>query len=302
MVRGAHQRAALDPFEANPQAVLLDLGKLLRRVVAGDGQVFLARLQILAHRQDIHAPVALVAHHLLDLFQRFAQADHDAALDQHLRVKPPGIAECGRRPLVAVLRLDGLEQARHRLDVVVEDLWPGLHDDLERFQAALEIGDQHFHRAAGVQLTDAPDDHGEDRRAAVLAVIAVDRGDHGVLQIHRLDRLGHALRLQPIQRRGPAALDIAEAAGARAHIAEHQKGGRARAPAFAHIGAHRFFADGVQRLGAHQALQPLIRLARWRSHLDPIWAAQGRGVGLFRVNPVAGGGEGHRDQWIVDSG
>ena len=39
-----------------------DLGKLFQGVVAGDGQVFLAGLQILAHREDIHAPAVLVAH------------------------------------------------------------------------------------------------------------------------------------------------------------------------------------------------------------------------------------------------
>ncbi len=67
--------------------------------------------------------------------------------------------------------------------------------------AALEIGDEHFDRAAGVNLADALDDHGEDRRAAILAVVAVDAGDDGVLEVHGLDGLGDALRLEPIQRR-----------------------------------------------------------------------------------------------------
>ena len=39
---------------------------------------------------------------------------------------------CG--PLVMVLRLDLLEQPRHRLDVVVEDLGAGIHHDPQRFQ------------------------------------------------------------------------------------------------------------------------------------------------------------------------
>ena len=56
---------------------------------------------------------------------------------------------CG--PLVVVLRLDLFEQARHGLDVVVEDLRAGVHHDPQRFHAALEIGDEHLDRAAGVQ-------------------------------------------------------------------------------------------------------------------------------------------------------
>ena len=66
-----------------------------------------------------------------------------------------GIGQGGGSPLVAVLRLDLLEQARHGFNVVVEDLGPGFHHDLQRFQAAFEIRDQHLDRAAGVQLADA---------------------------------------------------------------------------------------------------------------------------------------------------
>ncbi len=43
-----------------------------------------------------------------------------------------------------------------------------------------------------MQLADATNDHGEDRRAAVLALVAVDAGDDGVAQVHGLDRLGDA--------------------------------------------------------------------------------------------------------------
>jgi len=59
-------------------------------------------------------------------------------------------------------------------------------------------------------------------------------------------------------------LDIAKAAGARAHIAEHQEGGRAGAPAFAHVRAHGFFADGMQFLRTHQGLQAFVGLAGGR--------------------------------------
>ena len=131
---------------------------------------------------------------------RLAQADHDPGLGEHVRVEGFGLAEDGLRPLVVVLRLDELEQPRHGLDVVVEDFRAGIHHHAQRLQAALEIRDEHLDRAAGMELADAADDHGKDRRAAVLAVVPVDAGDHGVLQIHGLDRLGDPLRLQPVQR------------------------------------------------------------------------------------------------------
>ena len=46
--------------------------------------------------------------------------------------------------------------------------------------------------------------------------------------------------------------DIAERAGACAHIAQHQKCRGAASPAFAQIRAHGFFANGVQLFRAHQ--------------------------------------------------
>ncbi len=192
-----------------------------------------------------------------------------------------------------VLRLDLLEQPRHRLHIVVEDLRAGFHDDLQGFERAFEIGDEHFHGAARQQLADAADDHGKNRRAAVLAVVPVDGGDDSMLQIHRLDRLGYPFGLQPVQQPGAAVLDVAEAAGAGAHIPQHEEGGGAGAPAFAHVGAHGLLADGVQSLRAHERLQVLVGFAGGCAHLDPVGAAEGGGVGLGRVEPVAGGGDGH---------
>ena len=112
-----------------------------------------------------------------------------------------------------------------------------------------------------------------------------------MFQVHGFDRLGHAFRLQPVQGFGAAVLDIAEAAGACAHVAQHQEGGRAGAPAFAHVWAHGFFADGMQCLGAHQGLQVFDHLARWGAHFDPLRAAEWCGGVVFRVyDPVTGWG------------
>ena len=190
-----------------------------------------------------------------------------------------------------VLRLDLLEQPRHGFHVMVQDLRAGLHDDFQGFQRTFEIGDEHFHRAARQELADAPDDHGEDRRAAVPAIIPVDGCDYGMFQLHGFDCLGHTFRFQPVQRLGAAMFDITEAAGACAYVSQHQEGGCTRTPALAHIRAHGFLADGVQGFGTHQSLQVVVCFAGRGAHLDPIRAAQRCGRNTFREDdPITGGG------------
>ena len=237
VVGGAHQRATLHPLEADLQAEFLDLGELLGSVIALNGQVLFAGLKVLADGEDVHLPAALVAHHRFDLRHGLAKTDHDTGLGEHFGCQLLGVGQRGSRPFVAVLGLDLLEEARYGFHVVVEDLWASVHDNLEGFDAALEIGDKHFDGAAGMQLADAVDDHSEDGRAAVFAVIAVDAGDHRVLEVHGFDRLGDAIRLQPVQGGGCATFDVAKAASAGANIAHHQEGGCSRTPTLAHIGA-----------------------------------------------------------------
>ena len=186
----------------------------------------------------------------------FAEADHDAGFGQHFGVELLGVGQGRRRPFVIVLRLDGLEQARHGLHVVVQNFRARIHHDLQGFERAFEIGDQHFDGTARQQFADAADDHRKDRRAAIPAFIAVHRGDDRMFQVHGFHGLRHALGFAPIHQRGLAVFDVAEGAGARADVAEHQEGRGAAAPAFAQVRAHGFFADGVQFLLAHQSVQP----------------------------------------------
>ena len=295
MVGGAHQRGGLHPTEADRATVLAQFLELFQVVIAGNRQVLLGRLQVLADRQDIHAPAALVAHDGLDFLQFLAQPDHDTGFCQDLRVEFFGVAQDGRAPLVMILGLNLLEQPWHGLHVVVQNFRAGLHDDFQSFQRAFEIRDEHFHRAARQELADAPDHHGKDRRAAIPAVIPVDGGDDGMFQLHGFDRLGHAFRLQPIERIGAAMFNVTETAGARAHISQHKEGGGAGAPALAHIRAHGFFADGVQRFGAHQRLQVFIGFAGRSAYLDPIRPSQRGGRDTIRVDdPVTGGGTIHK--------
>ena len=111
---------------------------------------------------------------------------------------------------------------------------------------------------------------GEDRRAAVREIVAIDRGDDDVIEIEGADRAGDALGLRAIRRGGPSVRDRAVRAGARADVAENHEGRRAVIPALADVRALRFLADRVQLEAAHQPLQPQIARRSRRADLQPL--------------------------------
>ncbi len=225
------------------------------------------RLQVLPDRQDVHVDLAQVAHHLDHLFKRLAQPDHDAALGDRLGPQLFGVGQGRDSPLVMILRLDVPEQALDRLDVVVQDVGSRVHDDLERVHVALEIRDEHLNSASRLQLTDAFDALGKDGRAAVLAFVPVDGRDDHVSQAHRLHRLGHTLRLLPVNRFRATGGDVAKATRTGANVAQDEKRSSAMPPTLADVGAMRLLTNGVQRLAAHQALDVAVGLARRGLHL-----------------------------------
>src|SRR5690242_13491410 len=63
VIGGANQPIRLHPLEADLLSMLAPFRELFPRVIAIHGHVLLARLQVLADREDTHAPAALVAHH-----------------------------------------------------------------------------------------------------------------------------------------------------------------------------------------------------------------------------------------------
>ena len=204
---------------------------------------------------------------------------------QDLAVELLRVLQRGPRPLVAILGLNLAKETRNRLDVVVENLRPRFTTICSASRLPLKSGISTSTEQPGWTFADAANDQGKDRGAAVLALIAVDAGDDRMAQFHGLHGLGDAFRLEQIQRPRAPVLDVAEAAGAGADIAHHEEGGGARAPALAHVGAHRLFADGVQCLGAHQPAQPLDPFPAGRAHLDPFRPAQEARRGfLFQVS------------------
>src|SRR5690606_26202755 len=84
--------------------------------------------------------------------------------------------------------------------------------------AAAEIGGEDLDLRARRGRADGGDAVDEVLGAAVAQVVAVDAGDHHVLQAHVGDGLGQAPRLVGVWRLRAAVGDVAEAAAAGAHV------------------------------------------------------------------------------------
>ena len=115
----------------------------------------------------------------------------------------------------------------------------------------------------------ARDGPSEMIRAAVLQIVARDRGDDDVFQFHPAHRFGDALRFVFFQRKRFRRCDRAKSAGARAAIArDHHRRG-ALAPAFPAIRALRAFANGVQPQIGNQRFRGKENRIRRQPHFDP---------------------------------
>ena len=136
-----------------------------------------------------------------------------------------------------------------------------------------------FDAAAGGQAADLGDDVDEGLRGAEVVVVAVHAGDDGVLEAELRDGVGDAAGLRMVDGFGLALGHGAEAAAARAEVAEHHEGGRLLIPALADVGAVGALADGVEVELAGQLLEVVEGLAHGRARLEPL----GLGDGLARA-------------------
>ena len=83
---------------------------------------------------------------------------------------------------------------RHRLDIVVEHVGPGGGDAIDGARLVAEIGRQHFDGGAGRQRPHPLDAGDELEGAAIVEIVAVDRGDDDMLQAHRCHRFRQMFR------------------------------------------------------------------------------------------------------------
>src|SRR5690606_26943019 len=246
-VAGAHQRARHDAREAD----LLRLGGQLHELLGLhpplDRVVAGAGPQVLGDRDELAAGGRQV---------------------------PPG-PEGGPDPL---------EDPRDGLHVVRQHLRPGREHLGQQLGHRVEVGDEQLDAAAGVGGVDLPDGLGVQPGAAVVEVVARDAGDRGVLQAHLRDGLGDAAGLVPVEFGGPAGVDLAEVAAARALVAADEERGLPVLPAFVDVGAAGLLAHGVQALGLHQAVELAVLRAHLHPGLDPLGLALDRGLAVARLD------------------
>ncbi len=161
-----------------------------------------------------------------------------------------------------------LVQARRRFQVVVHHVRQAILEQVQGFfQAAAEVGHQHFDagvRRQGARLLDALD---EMAGAAIAQVIAVDGSDDDVVQAQLGDGFRQVGRLFLVQRVRAAMADVAERAAARALVAHDHEGGGALAKTFADIRAAGFLAHRHELVFAQDVLD-FIETGRCRSGLD----------------------------------
>src|SRR5215217_5011546 len=270
VVGAADQRAALDVPEAHLEAQLLEGGELFGRVVAAHRQVVLRRTEVLADSQDVHVVSSKVEHGALDLLLHLAQAHHEPALGEPLRVELLGVTQYFERSPVLGLGPDRPVQARHGLDVVVEGVRPGVDDGLYSVPISLEIRRENLDGAAGDLGPDLAYGGGEDRGPAVLQLVAVHARYDGVLEAHLFGGVGHAPRFVEVELRRLAGEDGAEAAGAGADVAQDHEGRGAVVPALADVRAARLLADGVEVEAAHGLSYIAVALSHGRPGFKPL--------------------------------
>nr|GEU28320.1 hypothetical protein [Tanacetum cinerariifolium] len=269
VVRAAHHGAHGGVLEAHLVRFLLEHLEHVRVHVAAHRQVAVGRRQVLADGQHVDVVLAHVAHDLQDFLVGLAQAHHQAGLGLDVRVQGLEVLEQLERVQVIGAGTRFLVQARHGFQVVVHHVRQAIGKDRQGFfQAAAEVGHQHFDLRQWRLVLGLGDALHEVGGAAVAQVVAVHRGDHHVAQAQLGDGVGQVGRFADVERVGTAVAHVAERAAAGALVAHDHERGRALAEAFADVGAAGLFAHGHQLVLAQDVLD-FIEAARRRGALDP---------------------------------
>jgi hypothetical protein len=153
---------------------------------------------------------------------------------------------------------------------VVEHLRAGVDDSADSLRIALKIGDEHFNAAAGSLAANLVNHHGEGAGAAEEIVVAIDAGNDCVFEAKCGYGFGDATGLVEINELGTAFGYSAEAATARAEVAEHHECCGLVVPALADVGTVSALADGVEIEGTGKALEAVEVLAHGSAGLEPL--------------------------------
>ena len=129
---------------------------------------------------------------------------------------------------------------------MVEDIDRCRRHGRDRVQPSPEIRDEDLHPALGQPCLDGARGGREVSGAAVDQVVAVDRGDHHVVEAEPPDRDRNAVWLVGVDCEGAAMRHGAEAAVARAGVAEEHEGSGLVPPALADVRAMCLLAHRVK--------------------------------------------------------
>ena len=273
-MRGARQRARRDEQKTLGPADRLVGLELFGRHEALHRMVLLRRLQILADGHEVDIGRAQIVHELQDLVPLFAQADHDARLGEDRGIKLLHPLQQPDRMEIARAGPNGQIVRRHGFEIVVEHVGLCRDDDLQRAVLAQEVGRQDFDRRCRRRRADGANNLRKMLGAAVVEIVAVDRGDDDMGQAHLLHRIGDARRLVVVERGRDAGRDVAEGAGARADLAHDHEGGVLLVPALADVGAAGLLADRDQLVRLHDLARVGVTLRGRRLDADPVGLAQ----------------------------
>ena len=209
-----------------------------------------------------------------------------------------GAAQELQRQGVVALGAKLAKEPRGYLDIVVQNVGPGLENSLQGGPVSLQVGDQDFHPAVRDLLAQKLYAAGKERRASVRKIVSRHGGDDDVAQPHRPYCLNEAFGFRLVDRAGPPVRDVAIPAVAGTGVPQDEKGGRAGPEALPHVGAAGFLADGVEIQSAEKPphlgelagvrqgdFQPVgFSLESWGFRIQ----ASGFGIGkknLFSRNP-----------------
>ena len=124
-------------------------------------------------------------------------------------------------------------------------------------------------------------------RSPIGEIVAIDRGQHHILQAHQLHGLCRVLGLLRIQPAiGVTRIDRAEPAGAGADIAHQHDGCSACTPALTDVGALGLLADRGQTVLVNDAPHRIKFRAALHAHAQPFRLGQSLGITRRRLDAV----------------
>ena len=267
-VGGTHEGTGHDASEAHLLGLGGHLDKLLGvdpavdRVVQGRGT------QVLRERQQVTTRLVQVAHGGTDFLARLAHTQDQIRLRDHAAVV--GTPDHRKRTIIVKGGANLLEDTRHRLQVVREDLRAGLDHHVNRLGLTAEVVDEELHARPRVELVDEAAGLGIEPRRAVGQIVSGHARDRHVAQVQVSHRLSNTARLILVVLGGAARRDVAEVAATRAQGTAEQERRLAVLPAFVDVGAAGLCAHRVQPLGVRQGAHVLVVLAGLRGRTNPL--------------------------------